>query len=346
MWTFFDSARADAEKKMRVVLAGAAGFIGSHMARRLLVDGHEVVGVDNLSTGQQINIDRLISQAGYRFVWHDVTEPLAIDGPVDLVADLACPASPVDFGPKSIEIMRVCSEGVLNLLKLALEKNAVFLHTSTSEVYGDPLVSPQDEEYWGNVNPIGPRGVYDEGKRYAEALIMAWHHRHGVPVRLSRIFNTYGPHMRLDDGRVVTNFICQALCGKPLTLHGKGLQTRSFCYVDDQVDGQLRLAASDYVGPVNLGNTEEITVRQLAEEIIELTGSSSELVYMPGNPDDPKVRKPDIALARRLLGWVPRISRKDGLLRTTDYCRLVLGRQSAGRPAFRTGAPNLAARKP
>jgi dTDP-glucose 4,6-dehydratase len=305
---------------MRIVVAGAAGFIGCHLSKRYLDDGHQVVGVDNLVTGSQANVDWLASLSGFTFVKHNVTRRFKIDGPVDLVCDLACPASPVDFGPLAIQILRVCSEGVLNLLELARAKNARFLHTSTSEVYGDPEVHPQREDYWGHVNPIGARSVYDEGKRYAEALIMAYHRKWGLPVRLARIFNTYGPRMRLDDGRVVTNFIRQALAGKPLTLYGDGSQTRSFCYVDDQVEGQVRLGACDYVGPINIGNPEEITVRQLAQEIIALTGSASRIVEKPMPPDDPKIRRPDIALAQKILGWQPRVSRQDGLRKTIDYC--------------------------
>ncbi len=306
---------------MRVLVAGAAGFIGCHLCHRFLADGHEVVGVDNLVTGQQANVDWLTQRHGFAFVPHDVIEPLAIDGPVDLVCDLACPASPVDFRGLGLEILRVCSEGVRNLLDLALTKRAVFLHTSTSEVYGDPEVHPQREEYWGRVNPIGPRAVYDEGKRFAEALIMHYRRTQGLRVRLARIFNTYGPRMRLDDGRVVTNFICQALANEPLTVYGQGQQTRSFCYVDDQVEGLVRLAASQCTGPVNIGNPQEITVRQLAQEIIALTGSSSVIVEKPMPPDDPKLRCPDITLAGCELGWRPIVSRREGLRKTIEFCR-------------------------
>ncbi len=329
---------------MRIIVAGAAGFIASHLIRRLLDDGHEVVGVDNFVTGQQTNIDRVAGESGFTFVEHDLIEPLSIDGPADAVFDLACPASPVDFAPRSVEIMRVCSEGVRNLLALATEKGAVFSHTSTSEIYGDPLIHPQDETYWGNVNPIGARSVYNEGKRYAEALIVAWHKRHGTAVRLSRIFNTYGPHMRLDDGRVITNFICQALRGEPITVFGDGQQTRSFCYVADQVEGQLRLLEADYCQPVNIGNPDEVTIRGLAEEIIELTGSTSRVVTHPLPSDDPKIRKPDIALARKLLGWEPRISRREGLQRTIDYCRWLVdhGRLPADWTAASPSGPTAA----
>ena len=309
---------------MQVIIAGAAGFIGCHLARRYLDEGHKVVGIDNLVTGQSANVEWLKESPNFTFICNDVTQRLMAEGPADLVCDLACPASPVDFGLLSIEILRVCSEGVLNMLELARAKGAKFLHTSTSEVYGDPERHPQKEDYWGHVNPIGARSVYDEGKRYAEALIMAYHRRHKLPVRIARIFNTYGPRMRPDDGRVVTNFIRQALAGEPLTVYGRGEQTRSFCYVDDQVEGLLRLAASDYVGPVNIGNPDEITVRQLAQEVIELTGSKSRILEKPMPPDDPKVRRPDITLAGKVLGWRPQISRREGLMRTIEYCRQIL----------------------
>ena len=310
---------------MRIVLAGVAGFIGCHLGKRLLDDGCEVVGIDNFITGDRRNVEWLSGERGFTFLERDVIDPVTVDGPVDWVCDLACPASPVDFAPKAIEIMRVCSEGVRHLLMLAQEKEAIFLHTSTSEVYGDPEVHPQKEDYWGRVNPIGHRSVYDEGKRYGEALITAWHRKYGTPVRISRIFNTFGPRMRIDDGRVVTNFIRQALTGKPLTIYGDGSQTRSFCYVADQVDGQVLLARGDYSQPVNIGNPDEITIRQLAEEVIELTGSTSEIVRKPMPPDDPKVRRPDITLARDVLGWSPKIDRREGLSRTIEYCRQLLG---------------------
>ncbi len=309
---------------MRVVLSGAAGFIGCHLANRYLRDGHQVVGVDNYRTGSPDNIAWLSRSRGFEFLEHDITRPLKVRGPVDLVADLACPASPVDFGPLGVEILRVCSDGVWNMLELARAKGAVFLQTSTSEVYGDPEVHPQTEDYWGHVNPIGARSVYDEGKRYAEALITAYHRRHGLAVRIARTFNTYGPRMRLDDGRVVTNFIRQALAGEPLTVYGDGSQTRSFCYIDDQVEGLVRLAACDYRGPVNIGNPDEIPVRQLAEEILHLTNSASKIVQKPLPADDPKVRRPDISLAKKLLGWAPTVGRTEGLKRTIAFCREVL----------------------
>ena len=309
---------------MRVVISGAAGFIGCHLAKRYLSDGHQVVGIDNQHTGSSDNVTWLSSDGKFTFLKHDITRTVKLDGPVDLVCDLACPASPVDFQPLSVEILRVCSEGVLNMLELASAKGAVFLQTSTSEVYGDPEVNPQKEDYWGHVNPIGPRSVYDEGKRYAEALITAYHGRHRLPVRIARIFNTYGPRMRLDDGRVVTNFIRQALAGQPLTVYGDGSQTRSFCYIDDQVEGLVRLAACDCCKPVNIGNPDEITVRQLAEEVIHLTGSRSGIVEKPLPADDPKQRRPDITLAGELLGWQPKVDRSEGLRRTVECCRQVL----------------------
>jgi nucleoside-diphosphate-sugar epimerase len=309
---------------MRVVISGAGGFIGSHLARRYLDDGNEVVGVDNLVTGDRRNVEWLSERSAFSFLQHDITNPVRIEGPVDLLCDLACPASPVDFAPLSVDILRVCSEGVLNMLELAREKNALFLHTSTSEVYGDPKINPQTEQYWGNVNPIGHRSMYDEGKRYAEALITAYHRKYELPVRIARTFNTYGPRMRLDDGRVVTNFICQALKGEPLTMHGDGSQTRSFCYIADQIEGLRRLADAEYCEPVNIGNPDEIPIRQLAEEIIELTGSKSTIVSRALPPDDPKLRCPDITLARKLLKWEPQVPRREGLQRTIEHCRQIL----------------------
>ncbi len=309
---------------MHVVLSGAAGFIGCHLAKRYLDDGHQVVGLDNISTGSRDNLAWLSVHPAFGFLEHDITRPLSLEGPVDLVCDLACPASPVDFGPLGLEILRTCSEGVWHMLELARAKGAVLLHTSTSEVYGDPQVHPQKEAYWGHVNPIGARAVYDEGKRYAEALITAYHRQHGLAVRIARVFNTYGPRMRLDDGRVVTNFIRQALAGQPLTLHGDGSQTRSFCYIDDLVEGLVRLTRTDYTQPVNLGNPDEIPIRRLAEEIIQLTNSSSRIVENPLPADDPKVRRPDISLARKLLDWQPTVARTEGLKRTIEYCRGLL----------------------
>lgn len=304
---------------MRILIAGAAGFLGCHLAHRYLLDGHEVIGVDNLCTGSRRNVQWLQPSPRFEFREHDVTRPLEVRGPLDLVCDLACPASPVDFDRMSIEILQVCSTGVQNLLDLAGSKKAVFLHTSTSEVYGDPDVHPQQETYWGHVNPIGPRSVYDEGKRFAEALIMACHRRNGLEVRLARIFNTYGPRMRHDDGRVVTTFLFQLLAGQPLSVQGDGSQTRSFCYVDDQIEGLVRLAASSYVGPVNIGNPEEVTVLELAREMAELMGGRCEILHTSLPKDDPRRRRPDIRLAERVLQWSPKVSRREGLKATIEY---------------------------
>ena len=306
---------------MRIIISGAAGFIGSHLADRFCRDGNEVIGLDNLVTADKRNLQWLSANHGFKFILHDIINPVAISGPVDLVCNLACPASPVDFAPLNIEILRVCSEGTRNMLELAREKNAVFPHTSTSEVYGDPKVNPQPESYWGNVNPIGTRSMYDEGKRFAEAMITAYRSRYSMKVRIARIFNTFGPRMRIDDGRVVTNFIMQALAGEPVTMHGDGSQTRSFCYVSDQVEGLVRLSRCDYDGPINIGNCDEIPIRRLAEEVIELTGSRSSLAFKPLPGDDPKLRRPDITLARKILGWQPSVPRKEGLEKTIQYCR-------------------------
>ncbi len=321
---------------MRVLVAGCGGFLGYHLCDRLLDEGHEVVGVDNLVTGSRHNVEDLARRASFAYVQHDVTRPLmdadaacgsagALGGRFELVCNLACPASPVDFAPRALEILAVCSLGVWNLLDFARESGARFLHTSTSEVYGDPQEHPQRESYWGHVNPIGPRSCYDEGKRFAEALVTAYAHRRGLTVRIARIFNTYGPRMRPDDGRVLPNFIRQALRNEPLTVYGDGSQTRSFCYVSDQVEGLLRLAASEVSGPVNIGNPVEVSMRQLAHEVIELTGSRSRLVYVERPGDDPKVRCPDITRARTLLNWSPRVDRREGLLRTIEWFRSQLG---------------------
>jgi dTDP-glucose 4,6-dehydratase len=317
---------------VRVLVAGCGGFLGYHLCERLLNDGHEVVGVDNLVTGSPGNVADLGRQAGFTYVQHDVAQPLpgagekseaagVVGGPFELVCNLACPASPVDFGPRALEILAVCSQGVWNLLDFARERGARFLHTSTSEVYGDPLEHPQRESYWGHVNPVGPRSCYDEGKRFAEALVTAYAHRHGLQVRIVRIFNTYGPRMRPDDGRALPNFIQQALRNEPLTVHGDGSQTRSFCYVTDQVEGMLRLAASDVSAPVNIGNPVEVSMLELAREVIELTGSRSRVVHVERPGDDPKVRCPDITRARTLLNWSPRVDRRTGLLRTIEWFR-------------------------
>jgi len=311
---------------MKIIVAGGAGFIGSHLARRLARDGHTVVVLDNLLTGSPKNVELLCQFQNIEFVRHDITEPIPDRwGKIDAIMDLACPASPVDFGPKALDILRVCSYGIFNLLDFAKLHNARFLQASTSECYGDPLVNPQPESYWGNVNPIGARSCYDEGKRFAEALAMAHHRTHGTAVRIARIFNTYGPDMRLDDGRVLPNFIAQALLGHPISVYGDGSQTRSFCYVDDLVEGLIRLLNSDYVGPVNLGNPVEIPVLQLAREVIELTGSSSKIEFLPLPNDDPKVRRPDITLAKKILNWQPTVDRISGIKATIPYFRKILG---------------------
>lgn len=306
---------------MRMLVTGCAGFIGYHLTRRLLDDGHEVVGVDNFVSGSRANVAALAQQPDFTFIEQDITVPFEFDGRCERVYDMACPASPVDFGPRSLAILTTCARGVAILLEIARVKGARLLHASTSEVYGDPREHPQKESYWGNVNPVGPRSCYDEGKRYAEALCTAYAATHGVPVRLPRIFNTYGPHMRRDDGRMLPTFIDQALRGEPLTVHGDGSQTRSFCYVSDLVDGLVRLMESDVDGPLNLGNPDEITVRAAAEEVIKLTGSRSRIEQTPRPQDDPTVRQPDIARARAELGWSPQVSRADGFARTIAWFR-------------------------
>jgi nucleoside-diphosphate-sugar epimerase len=305
----------------RTLVAGGAGFIGAHMCARLLGRGDEVVCVDNLVTGSRSNIEALLGRPGMAFVEADVAHAVPAEGRFDAVINLACPASPADFGPLAIEILDVGSRGVANLLEVARRDGGRFLQASTSEVYGDPLVHPQPESYWGNVNPVGPRSVYDEAKRFGEALTMAYHRRHGVEVRIARIFNTYGPMMRPDDGRVVSNFVTQALSGDPLTVYGDGGQTRSFCYVADEVEGLLALLDSDCVGPINIGNDEEWTMLELAEMTIELAQSSSTIVFTDRPVDDPSQRKPDLALARTQLGWKPTTPVKEGLARTIDWFR-------------------------
>jgi dTDP-glucose 4,6-dehydratase len=308
----------------RVVVTGGAGFLGSHLCRALLARGDEVVAIDNLVTGSVTNIEELFGERGFTFVEHDVSQYVWVPGPVDVVMHLASPASPVDFERIPIQILKVGGLGTHNCLGLAKAKRARFFLASTSEVYGDPLVHPQPETYWGNVNPVGIRGVYDEAKRYAEAMTMAYHRDHGVEVRIVRIFNTYGPKMRPDDGRAISNFLVQALQGKPLTVFGDGTQTRSFCYVDDEVRGFLALLDSDVTGPVNIGNDDEYTIQQLAELAIEVTGSSSEISYEPLPVDDPTQRRPDLALARATLGWSPTVPLRTGLERTAAYFREVL----------------------
>jgi len=304
---------------MRILLTGAAGFIGSHLTDRLLAEGHEIIGVDSLITGRLKNIEHLEDHPNFQFLEQDVINPLQINGPIDWVMHFASPASPPKYLSNPINTLRVNSEGTFHLLELARSKGASFFLASTSEVYGDPLMHPQPETYWGNVNPVGPRAVYDEGKRYAEAMATAYHTYYGIPIRIVRIFNTYGPRMDPNDGRVVTNFITQALRGEPLTIYGDGSQTRSFCYIDDLIEGIIRLMNVEYSRPVNLGNPEEYSVIELAQLIKELADSTSEIIYKPLPQDDPKQRRPDITLARRLLKWEPRISVRDGLLRTIAH---------------------------
>jgi dTDP-glucose 4,6-dehydratase len=305
----------------RYLITGGAGFIGSHLCESFLSQGHEVVCMDNYSTGARQNIDRLAANRRFTFMDHNVSRYIEVQQPLDFVLHFASPASPVDYLELPIPTLKVGSLGTHNALGLAKAKNAVFLLASTSEVYGDPLVRPQHEEYWGNVNPVGPRGVYDEAKRFAEALTMAYHRYHGLDTRIVRIFNTYGPRMRMQDGRVVPNFILQALKGEPLTVYGQGEQTRSFQYIDDLVAGIDRLLQSGEHYPVNIGNPHEMTVLQFAEKIIELTGSKSEITYRPLPQDDPQVRQPDITKASKLLGWEPKIKLEQGLIKTIEYFR-------------------------
>ncbi|MDQ6927660.1 MAG: SDR family oxidoreductase [Actinomycetota bacterium] len=303
----------------RIVLTGGAGFLGTHLCRTLVERGDEVIAVDNLVTGRLANIADLVDGGKLTFVEHDVSKPFEIDGAVDAVMHFASPASPADFTRIAIPIMKVGSLGTHNTLGLALAKGARYFLASTSEVYGDPLVHPQPESYAGNVNPVGPRAIYDEAKRFAEAMTMAYHRAHGIDARIVRIFNTYGTYMRADDGRVVSNFLVQALAGKPLTVQGDGSQTRSFCYVDDEVRGILALLDSDYVGPVNIGNPNEYTVMELAQATLEVTGSDSDIHYLPLPTDDPTRRRPDITLAQKLLGWEPEVDLRDGLTRTAAW---------------------------
>jgi dTDP-glucose 4,6-dehydratase len=308
----------------RVVVTGGAGFLGSHLCDALLARGDQVVAMDNLLTGSVDNIEHLFGQPGFTFVQHDVSQFVWVPGDVDVVMHFASPASPADFERIPIQILKVGSLGTHNCLGLAKAKSARFFLASTSEVYGDPQVHPQPETYWGHVNPIGPRGVYDEAKRFAEAMTMAYHRAHGLDVRIVRIFNTFGPRLRVDDGRAVSNFLHQALLGKPITIYGDGGQTRSFCYVEDEVRGFLALLDGDITGPVNIGNPAEHTVRELAEMVREVTGSPSEIVYEPLPVDDPTQRRPDITLARETLGWEPRVGLREGLERTASWFRDVL----------------------
>jgi dTDP-glucose 4,6-dehydratase len=306
---------------MRVLVTGAAGFLGSHLVDRLLDAGHDVVGMDNLITGTAVNLAHLEGNPRFKFIHHNVSQYIALHGALDAVLHFASPASPVDYLELPIQTLKVGALGTHNALGLALAKGARFMLASTSEVYGDPLVHPQTESYWGHVNPVGPRGVYDEAKRFAEALTMAYHRTHRLDTRIVRIFNTYGPRMRPNDGRVVSNLIVQALRGEPLTLYGDGSQTRSFCYVDDLTAGILLLFERGGADPVNIGNPGEFTVRQLAELVLGLTGSRSTIVFRPLPVDDPRQRCPDIALARTQLGWEPKVPLEEGLTRTVEHFR-------------------------
>ncbi len=305
---------------MRIVVTGGAGFLGSHVCDRLISEGHTVVAVDNLATGRVANIEHLFGNEAFRFDRHDVTNYLWIPGTVDVVIHMASPASPIDYLNLPIQTLKVGSLGTHNALGLAREKGAKFVLASTSEVYGDPERHPQDETYWGHVNPVGPRGVYDEAKRFAEAMTMAYHRAHGMDVRIARIFNTYGPRLRPSDGRVVSSLLAQAMAGEPLTIFGSGEQTRSFCYVDDLVEGLMALIESSYVGPVNLGNPDEYSINELAQMVKEVTGSSSEIVHQALPEDDPTRRRPDISLARRITdGWEPEVPLREGLRLTADW---------------------------
>ena len=324
---------------MKVLVTGAAGFLGSHLCDRFLADGHDVVGLDNFVTGHRDNIAHLANERRFRFVQHDISTLTGIEGPLHGVLHFASPASPIDYLELPIETLQVGSVGTHHALEIARQKGARFFMASTSEVYGDPLVHPQTEGYWGNVNPVGPRAVYDEAKRFSEAITMAYHTHHGLDTRIVRIFNTYGPRMRPRDGRVVSNFIVQALTGEPITVYGDGLQTRSFCYVSDEVEGIYRLFMHGDAQPTNIGNPDEYTVRQLADLVIELTGSASRIIDEPLPVDDPKVRRPDISRARTMLGWEPKVPVREGLARTIEYFRSLVGtphmapRQPRPRPA-------------
>lgn len=306
-------------RRPRTLITGGAGFLGSHLCDRFIAEGHDVIAMDNLITGSVDNISHLAGHPNFKFVKHDVSNYIFIDGPLDYILHFASPASPIDYLKIPIQTLKVGSLGTHNALGLAKAKNARILIASTSEVYGDPLIHPQTEDYWGNVNPVGFRGCYDEAKRFAEAITMAYNRYHQVQTRIVRIFNTYGPRMRLDDGRVLPAFVGQALRGEDLSVFGDGSQTRSFCYVSDLVDGIFRLLMSDEQEPTNVGNPDEITILQFAEEVLKLTGSKSKIAYKPLPQDDPKVRQPDITKARRVLGWEPKVDRSEGLKLTLDY---------------------------
>lgn len=311
-------------RKKRILITGAAGFLGSHLCDRFIREGYKVIGMDNLLTGNLKNIEHLFPLEDFEYYHHDVTKFVHIPGDLDYILHFASPASPIDYLKMPIQTLKVGALGTHNLLGLARAKNARILVASTSEVYGDPLVHPQTEDYWGNVNPVGPRGVYDEAKRFLESITMAYHTFHKLETRIIRIFNTYGPRMRLDDGRVLPAFIGQALRGEDLTAFGDGSQTRSFCFVDDLVEGIYRLLLSDYPYPVNIGNPDEITINDFAEEIIRLTGAKTKIIYKPLPQDDPKQRKPDITKAKEILGWGPTVSRSEGLKRTLAYFKEVI----------------------
>jgi dTDP-glucose 4,6-dehydratase len=310
--------------KKKVLITGGAGFLGSHLCDRFLAEGYKVIAMDNLLTGSLNNIEHLFKEKDFEFYHNDVSKFVHISGDLDYILHFASPASPIEYLKMPIQTLKVGSLGTHNLLGLSKSKKARILIASTSEVYGDPLVHPQTEDYWGNVNPIGPRGVYDEAKRFQEAITMAYHTFHGLETRIVRIFNTYGPRMRLDDGRVLPAFIGQALRGEDLTAFGDGSQTRSFCYVDDLVEGIYRLLLSDHAQPVNIGNPDEITIKQFGEEIIRLTGTKSKIIYKPLPEDDPKQRKPDITKAQQILGWNPKYSRGEGLKPTLDYFKKIV----------------------
>jgi dTDP-glucose 4,6-dehydratase len=319
----------------RIVVLGGAGFLGSHLCERLLRDGAAaVISFDNFITGDERNVAGLGALGNFQSMHHDITQPVRLSGPVDCVFNLASPASPVDYTQLPVETLRVGSRGTENGLELAREKDAVFLQASTSEIYGDPLVHPQREDYWGHVNPIGPRSVYDEAKRYGEALVMAYHRMYGVKTRIARIFNTYGPRMRLEDGRVVPAFVAQALRGEDFTVFGDGKQTRSFCYVSDLIDGLMLLARSDVTEPVNLGNPREMTILEFAEAVARAQGGGGRIVFKPLPGDDPKQRKPDISRARQLLGWEPRVSLEEGIQETLAYFRKVVKRPAKAASAL------------
>jgi UDP-glucuronate decarboxylase len=318
------------DSRKRILVTGGAGFLGSHLIDRLLEQGHEVLCVDNLFSSTKRNIDHMHANPRFEFMRHDVCFPLYVE--VDEIYNLACPASPVHYQHDPIQTLKTSVHGAINMLGLAKRLKCRILQASTSEVYGDPVTHPQNEEYWGNVNPIGPRACYDEGKRAAETLFFDYHRQAGVPIKVARIFNTYGPRMHRQDGRVVSNFIVQALLGQPITIYGDGSQTRSFCYVDDLIDGLMRLMASpdEVIGPINIGNTREFTILELAKMVIEITGSRSEIVRKPLPGDDPKQRQPDIARARAKLGWVPTVPVREGLARTVAYFRELLADEVNG----------------